>query len=168
MQEAKKALGTVALSEETVRFAPPEVNPPSLQVALKSALNKKFIQCIVKANKDLGHGSSERSTIFIDVEPKVNSKFVNSYLDATCFKVSILSAMINLQEEFKYDPGDHVGIIACNRKELVDSILVRLKDVDDYDKPLQLQLMKETHTSSGKTRDIPCLNEPLLTVIEKQ
>lgn len=125
LQEAKRALGTVALSEETVRFAPPEVRPPTLQVALKTALNKKFIQCVVKANKDLGDGSSERSTIFIDMEPK---------------------------EEFKYDPGDHVGIIACNRKELVDSILLRLKDVDDYDQPLQLQLMKETHTSSGPVK----------------
>lgn len=55
-----------------------------------------------------------------------------------------------LQEEIKYDPGDHVGIIACNRKELVDGILARVKDVDDFDQPLQLQLMKETHTSSGK------------------
>lgn len=73
LQEAKRALGTVALSEETVRFAPPEVRPPTLQVALKTALNKKFIQCIVKANKDLGDGSSERSTIFIDMEPKVKT-----------------------------------------------------------------------------------------------
>lgn len=54
------------------------------------------------------------------------------------------------QDEIKYDPGDHVGIIACNRKELVDGLLARLKDVSDYDEPLQLQLMKETHTSSGK------------------
>ncbi|XP_022819321.1 nitric oxide synthase-like protein isoform X2 [Spodoptera litura] len=122
MQEAKRALGTVALSEETVRFAAPEGPLPTLQVALQSSLNKKIVQCIVKDNKDLGDGSTERSTIFINMEPK---------------------------EEIKYDPGDHVGIIACNRKELVDSILVRLKDVDDYDKPMQLQLMKETHTSSG-------------------
>lgn len=54
-----------------------------------------------------------------------------------------------MQEEIKYDPGDHVGIIACNRKELVETILGRLKDVDDCDEPIQLQLMKETHTSSG-------------------
>lgn len=55
-----------------------------------------------------------------------------------------------MQEEIKYDPGDHVGIVACNRKELVDSILSRVKDVDNFDEPLQVQLMKETHTSSGE------------------
>lgn len=54
------------------------------------------------------------------------------------------------QGEINYDPGDHVGIMACNRKELVDSLLARLKDIDNYDEPLQLQLMKETHTSSGE------------------
>ncbi|KAJ0180348.1 hypothetical protein K1T71_003752 [Dendrolimus kikuchii] len=84
-----------------------------------------FVSCIVKANKDLGDASAERSTIFIDLEPK---------------------------EQVKYDPGDHVGIIACNRKELVDNLLSRVKDIDDYDEPLQLQLMKETHTSSGPVK----------------
>lgn len=33
----------------------------------------------------------------------------------------------------------------------MDGLLARLKDVSDYDEPLQLQLMKETHTSSGMT-----------------
>ncbi|CAB3251854.1 unnamed protein product [Arctia plantaginis] len=125
LQEAKRALGTVALSEETVRFTNPTCRPPALQSALQSALNKKFVNCLVKANKDLGDESAERSTIFIDLEPK---------------------------EEIKYDPGDHVGIIACNRKELVDSILSRVKDVDNFDEPLQLQFMKETHTSSGPVK----------------
>lgn len=125
LQEAKRALGAVALSEETVRFAEPCSRPPTLQAALQSALNKKFVNCVVKANKDLGDGSAERSTIFIDMEPK---------------------------EEIKYDPGDHVGIIACNRKELVDTILSKLKDVDDFDEALQLQFMKETHTSSGPVK----------------
>ncbi|XP_059050101.1 nitric oxide synthase-like protein [Achroia grisella] len=125
LQEAKRALGSVALSEETVRFILPVGRAPTLTAALQSALNKKFVTCIVKANKDLGDSSAERSTIFIDMEPK---------------------------EEIKYDPGDHVGIVACNRKELVDSLLARLKDVDDYDEPIQLQLMKETHTSSGPVK----------------
>lgn len=72
LQEAKKALGTVALSEETVRFARPAGRPPSLHAALQSATNKKFVSCTVKANKDLGDATAERSTIFIDMEPKVN------------------------------------------------------------------------------------------------
>lgn len=71
LQEAKRALGTVALSEETVRFARPAGRAPILTAALKSALNRQMITCIVRANKDLGDASAERSTIFIDMEPKV-------------------------------------------------------------------------------------------------
>ncbi|KAI8435227.1 hypothetical protein MSG28_003583 [Choristoneura fumiferana] len=140
LQEAKRALGTVTLSEETVRFTNPETNAPSLTVALQSTLNRQLITCIVKANKDLGDDSAERSTIFIEMEPK---------------------------DEIKYDPGDHVGIIACNRKELVDVLLARLKDVSEYDEPLQLQLMKETHTSSGPVKSWePHERLPVVTVRE--
>lgn len=72
LQEAKRALGTVALSEETVRFAHAVGRAPALPAALQSALNKQFVTCIVRANKDLGDASAERSTIFIDMEPKVS------------------------------------------------------------------------------------------------
>ncbi|KOB72118.1 Nitric oxide synthase 2, partial [Operophtera brumata] len=125
LQEAKRALGSVTLSEETVRFSTSGTRSPSLVKALQSAANKHFVPCIVKANKDLGDASAERSTIFIDMEPK---------------------------GEIKYDPGDHVGIMACNRKELVDSLLSRMNDIDNYDEPVQLQLMKETHTSAGPVK----------------
>lgn len=71
LQEAKRALGSVTLSEETVRFANPACRPPALPAALQSALNRQLVTCVVKANKDLGDSSAERSTIFIDLEPKV-------------------------------------------------------------------------------------------------
>lgn len=77
-------------------------------------------------------------------------------------KENNLNTAIDLQEDIKYDPGDHVGIIACNRKDLVDSILMRLRDIDDYDQPLQLQLMKETHTSSGKKKKL--MNPPIFII----
>lgn len=79
---------------------------------------------------------------------------MNISLFTICITIPLqkLECEFEFQEEIKYDPGDHVGIIACNRKELVDSLLSRVKDVEDYDEPLQLQLMKETHTSSGKNK----------------
>lgn len=40
--------------------------------------------------------------------------------------------------------------MACNRKEIVNAILARCKDVDQYDKFVQLQVMKETLTPTGK------------------
>lgn len=58
-----------------------------------------------------------------------------------------------LQMEIKYDPGDHVGVLACNRKEIVDAVLKRLKDVDDCSKSVQVQTMKEKLTPTGKLND---------------
>lgn len=44
--------------------------------------------------------------------------------------------------------------MACNRKEIVDAVLAKLTDVDDYDKPVQLQNMKETLTVTGTFMDL--------------
>lgn len=49
-----------------------------------------------------------------------------------------------------YEPGDHVGIFPANRKEIVDGILSRLIGIDNFDEILQLQLLKENHTTNGK------------------
>lgn len=51
--------------------------------------------------------------------------------------------------EVKYDPGDHVGVMPCNQKDIVDAVLKRLKNIDDFDKAVQLQVMKETLTPTG-------------------
>lgn len=41
--------------------------------------------------------------------------------------------------------------MACNRKEIVDAILQQCKDVDQFDRPVQLQVIKETLTPTGTT-----------------
>lgn len=48
-----------------------------------------------------------------------------------------------------YQPGDHVGIFPANRKEIVDGILNKLSGVENPDEILQLQLLKENHTTNG-------------------
>lgn len=48
-----------------------------------------------------------------------------------------------------YQPGDHVGIFPANRKEIVDGILSKLSGVENPDEILQLQLLKENHTTNG-------------------
>lgn len=40
-------------------------------------------------------------------------------------------------------------MLACNRKEIVDAILERTKDIDDFDKPVQVQIMKKNLTPTG-------------------
>jgi nitric-oxide synthase len=58
--------------------------------------------------------------------------------------------LLELSSDFPYAPGDHVGVYACNRKELVDGILSRLQTTTDPDQPVELQMQKENHTSNGK------------------
>lgn len=53
-------------------------------------------------------------------------------------------------DEIKYDPGDHIAILPCNRTELVEGIINRTNMAGlDPDKPIELQQVKETHHSTG-------------------
>ncbi|KAL4714040.1 hypothetical protein ACJJTC_008394 [Scirpophaga incertulas] len=123
VKDAKKALGTMPLSEETVRFGKPHAEI-TLKCALEASFRKQLITCTVKENKVLGDFTADRATIFVNLEP---------------------------DHEVKYEPGDHVGIMTCNRKEIVDAILDRL-NVNKYDDPVQLQVMKETLTPTGSIK----------------
>ncbi|KAJ4437856.1 hypothetical protein ANN_13795 [Periplaneta americana] len=57
--------------------------------------------------------------------------------------------LLELACDLPYTPGDHVGVFACNRQELVDGILSRLQTTTDPDQPVELQMQKENHTSNG-------------------
>ncbi|XP_014368149.2 nitric oxide synthase [Papilio machaon] len=124
VRDGKKALGMMPLTEQTVRFDKPNKVLP-IKSALEAGFRKQLLTCVVKENKHLGDYTADRATIFVDMESN---------------------------DELNYEPGDHVGILACNRKEIVDVVLGRLKDINDYDKPVQLQLLKETFTVSGAVK----------------
>lgn len=47
-----------------------------------------------------------------------------------------------------YEPGDHVGVFSCNRKELVNGIIEHLEDPNP-DKSVELQFLKEKQSSTG-------------------
>lgn len=51
--------------------------------------------------------------------------------------------------EIAYKPGDHLGVFACNKSDLVEEILKRLDSPFDFDAPVQLQLQKQSHTPNG-------------------
>jgi nitric-oxide synthase len=57
--------------------------------------------------------------------------------------------LLEFENDLPYKPGDHLGVYAINRPELVDKIMNRVKGVDDPDTPVELQLLKETHTNNG-------------------
>lgn len=48
-----------------------------------------------------------------------------------------------------YQPGDHVGVFPVNREELVNGILLRLNGIEDYNGIVQLQFLKENHSTNG-------------------
>lgn len=51
--------------------------------------------------------------------------------------------------EISYKPGDHLGVFACNRSELVDGIIERIQTTIDPDIPIELQVQKQSHTPNG-------------------
>ncbi|KAF5278426.1 hypothetical protein FQA39_LY05915 [Lamprigera yunnana] len=57
--------------------------------------------------------------------------------------------LLEIESGLPYHPGDHVGVYPMNMPELVDKILQRLTSIDDPDKTIELQILKETHTSNG-------------------
>ncbi|GLV41924.1 Nitric oxide synthase [Carabus blaptoides fortunei] len=56
---------------------------------------------------------------------------------------------LKFDTDHAYKPGDHVGVYPRNRPELVDKIIERLKGCPDPDTPVELQILKENHTSNG-------------------
>uniref|UniRef100_A0A0C9R4V7 nitric-oxide synthase (NADPH) n=2 Tax=Fopius arisanus TaxID=64838 RepID=A0A0C9R4V7_9HYME len=51
--------------------------------------------------------------------------------------------------EIPYKPGDHLGVFACNKTELVEGILARIEPTMDFDIPMELQTQKQSHTPNG-------------------
>lgn len=49
-----------------------------------------------------------------------------------------------------YEPGDHVGIFPANNELLVAGILEKLVGVDNFDDIVQIQTLKETHSTNGE------------------
>lgn len=92
-------------------------------LALSKYHNRKIVSCEVACNRNL-HGSN-------------------------C-AIATLGIELNTEPEMRYEPGDHVGVLACNNERLVKGILDHLDLAGlDPDRPLELQHLKETQTSTG-------------------
>ncbi|XP_031623820.1 nitric oxide synthase [Contarinia nasturtii] len=114
-----------SLTIDTVRLVPSAETIP-LDVQLGKYHNKNVVIGRTKVKPRNLHRSATatRSTILVEIEAN----------------------------NVHYQPGDHVGIFPANRKEIVDGILNRLNGIDNFDEILQLQLLKENHTTNGVTK----------------
>lgn len=69
-----------------------------------------------------------------------------------------------------YQPGDHVGVYPCNRAEIVDGLLRRLKGADSTldwgDNLVQLQLLNEKHTPNGNIVETDCVESHCVNNIQ--
>ncbi|CAB0019492.1 unnamed protein product, partial [Nesidiocoris tenuis] len=90
--------------------------------ALSFCHNKKVHRCPLIGKRNLHGKGSARATLLLEIG--INGSIV-------------------------YEPGDHVGVLPCNKKELVEGIIDHLECPIDPDKPVQLQILKATHTPDG-------------------
>jgi len=51
--------------------------------------------------------------------------------------------------ELQYKPGDHIGILAKNRKELVEAVLARVTNSPPVDQLVQIEKLKEKTSVFG-------------------
>nr|CAD7258266.1 unnamed protein product [Timema shepardi] len=108
------------LSMDTVRFV--KAKQHQLDHALSKYHHKKVSICQLLRKTNLHSSDTSRSTLLLE-------------LDAG--------------QEIQYQPGDHVGVFPCNRKEIVDGVLSRLTIRVDLDVPVQVQVLKANNTSNG-------------------
>ena len=64
-----------------------------------------------------------------------------------------LSVELNTQpysSELEYYPGDHIGILASNRQELIEAILPKVTNAPPADQLIKVEILKEKTTVFGK------------------
>ena len=54
--------------------------------------------------------------------------------------------------ELEYKPGDHIGLFAANRKELVDDVLAKVSNAPPHDQLVKVEILKEKTTVFGVSK----------------
>ena len=104
----------------TTRLTPLEFqDQPELCESLSKLHSRKILPCKLLTKRNLVDPSSNRIKLCIKLSPQSN------------------------KNEMQYKPGDHIGILAQNRQELVDKVLSRLLNSPDPDQLVQVEFQKE-------------------------
>ncbi|XP_015431485.1 PREDICTED: nitric oxide synthase, salivary gland [Dufourea novaeangliae] len=120
--EVALSLGSEALSAATVRFM--EADPQPIAKALSKCHNRNVTTCNMLRKTNLSGDLKSGTTLLLELDD--------------------IASM-----EISYKPGDHLGVFACNRPELVERILKRVQVPFDADTPIELQMQKQSHTPNG-------------------
>ncbi|XP_008546993.1 nitric oxide synthase, salivary gland [Microplitis demolitor] len=120
--EVALSLGSEALSRSTVRFI--EADPQPIAKSLSKCHNRNVTTCNMLRKTNLSGNDSGATTLLLELDD--------------------LASM-----EIAYKPGDHLGVFACNKSELVEGILARIEPTIDFDTPMELQTQKQSHTPNG-------------------
>ncbi|XP_032680802.1 nitric oxide synthase, salivary gland [Odontomachus brunneus] len=120
--EVALSLGSEALSAATVRFV--EIEPQPIVKALSKCHNRNVTMCNMLRRSNISGDESSGTTLLLELD-------------------DILGLDIS------YKPGDHLGVFACNRTELVERILQRVQSTFDVDTSIELQMQKQAHTPNG-------------------
>lgn len=120
--EVALSLGSEALTISTVRFI--QADPQPIARALSKCHNRNVTTCNMLKKSNLSGTDSGATTLLLELDD--------------------LASM-----EIAYKPGDHLGVFACNKIELVDGILSRIESTMDFDMPMEVQMQKQSHTPNG-------------------
>ncbi|XP_038059135.1 nitric oxide synthase-like protein isoform X2 [Patiria miniata] len=104
-----------------------QANPPDLCRTLSRLHGKAVLPCRFKSRTDLLNSLSRRSTILVKLDTQD-------------------------QEEFAYEPGDHVAIYPANDKDLVDRILRRIAHEKSPDVVVKVDRHEAKITELGTVR----------------
>ncbi|XP_011860822.1 PREDICTED: nitric oxide synthase, salivary gland [Vollenhovia emeryi] len=120
--EVALSLGSEALSAATVRFV--EAEPQPIAKALSKCHNRNVTMCNLLRRSNLSGDESSGTTLLLELDDIVGM-------------------------DISYKPGDHLGVFACNRADLVEKIIQRVQSTFDADTPIELQMQKQAHTPNG-------------------
>ena len=99
---------------------------PNICESLSKLHGRKILPCTLANRKNLHTENSDRKTHLIELNTQGHGG------------------------ELQYKPGDHIGIFAQNRKELVDAILTKVANAPPCDQLVKVEILKEKPTVFGK------------------
>jgi sulfite reductase alpha subunit-like flavoprotein len=89
--------------------------------------SRKILPCKLIAKRNLQKENSGRVTLWVALNTHGSSS------------------------ELQYKPGDHVGLLGSNRKELVDAVLSKVTNAPPHDQLVKVEVLKEKTTVFGET-----------------